>query len=135
MRDVAQLRELVETATGKLDTLSKMLAKAHDELTFAEEAWDEAFDAVAESLTEEYRDAGRKSDPAEHTIKAAARRSNREAYTRWRRAKREVEKLEKVSTNRCNELSGYQSELGVEKALLPLDSGSGPQPAWSERAA
>lgn len=116
MRDPAMVLELVEATTGKLDAISKALAAAHDGLTAAEEAWDEHFDTVAESLTEDYREQARKADPAEHTIKSVARRQNRAVYQEWRRCRRQVEMLEKLATNRSNELSGYQSELSLAKA-------------------
>jgi len=126
MRDPAQVLELVEVCTGKLDTLSKMLAAAHDEKTVSEEEWDVVKDAVAESLHEEYREAGRKSDPAEHTVVSAARRGNRVVYQRMRRARSEVAKLEEVARNRRAELNGYQSELSTARA--ELQGASGPQP-------
>ena len=122
MRDVAQLRELVEVATAKLSTLSRMLSDAHDDLTRSEERWHELYDAVAEVLAEEYREAGRKSDPAEHTIESATRRRHRVEFGAWRKAKREVQMLEKIATNRCAELSGYQSELSVERSLMERGS-------------
>ena len=97
VRDPAQVLDLVEKCTGKLDTLSKMLADAHDEKTISEEEWDVVKDAVAESLHDEYREAGRKADPADHTIISAARRAHRTVYQRMRRARIEVDKLEEVA--------------------------------------
>jgi chromosome segregation ATPase len=129
MREPAAVLDLVERTTTKLDTLSKMLADAHDEKSVSEEEWDVVKDATAESLHDEYRDAGRKSDPAEHTIVSVARRANRVAYQRMRRARREVDKLEEMARNRRAELSGFQSELAIAKA--ELQGASGPQPSWS----
>ena len=129
MRDPAKCWHLVEKCTGKLDTLSKMLADAHDEKTISEEEWDVVKDAVAESLHDEYREAGRKADPADHTIISAARRAHRTVYQRMRRARIEVDKLEEVARNRRAELNGYQSELAAARA--ETQASLGPQPQWS----
>lgn len=87
----------VELTAGitDLDLLGKQLGAAVEEYNLADEAWLEIYDAVASDLREEYREAGRKSDPAEHVIVTEARRQHRAAYTRWKRAKRAVERIEK----------------------------------------
>jgi hypothetical protein len=108
---VASTSEQIETLTGKLGELSRALYAAHDRLEAAEEAWQEKYDGVAETMREEAREDGRKGDPAEHIIVSAARRENRSIYQEWRRAKREVAKLEQISQNRRAELTGYQSVL------------------------
>lgn len=131
MRDPATVLELVERTTEKLDAISKALAHAHDEEQLAEEAWDTIIDAVGEALIEEYREAGRKTDPAEHTIRSTARRQHRAEYQRLRRAERETEKLESLARNRRAELSAYQSELSTARA--ELDGMSAPQPSWSHQ--
>ena len=43
----------------------------------------------------DYRDAERKSDPAEHVIVSETRRQHRSDYTEWKRAKRDLERIEK----------------------------------------
>lgn len=96
-----------------LDQLGKDLAEAETELNFAEAEWDERFDAVGETLREEYAAAERKSDPAEHTILAATRRENRTVYQRYRQAKRALEILQlRLQASRAR-ASAQQSQLGA----------------------
>lgn len=111
MTNPIQVEENLGTVTEQLDTLSKDLATAHDLLNDAEAAWEEVYDTVAESLKEQMVEEGRKGDPAEHVIVTATRREHRTAYQNYRRAKRAVEKLERISQNRRAQLSGYQSQL------------------------
>lgn len=114
--------ESVGAGAAALDDLDKALDVATVELDAAEEAWDELYDAVAESLISEYQEAGRKSDPAEHTITTATRRAHRVAYQRLRRAKRSLDRLEKQLQARRASLSGRQSELAAMRDEARLAS-------------
>lgn len=98
------------TATQELDRLSKVLASAYDQLDEAEIAWEETFDRVAEALKTEMADEGRKGDPAQHWIVSVSRRENRTAYISYRRAKRNVEKAQRVTEAVSKALSGWQSQ-------------------------
>jgi hypothetical protein len=92
--DVITVDEELATGASELDLLGKQLGAAVEEYNLADEAWLKLYDAVAENLREEYRDAGRKTDPAEHVIVSETRRQHRAEYTRWKRAKRAVERIQ-----------------------------------------
>lgn len=115
------LSERLDVLTGKLAELSVSVYKAYDELTAAEEAWLPKLDAVAETLREENREVGRAA-PAEHVALSAARARYPAEYQRFRRAKRDVARLELISQNRRAELSGLQTERREK-------GGEGQQPA------
>lgn len=106
---MATLSDRLDELTGKLADLSVAVYKAYDELGEAEEDWLPKLDAVAETLREENREAGRAA-PAEHVALSAARARYPAEYQRWRRAKRDVARLELISQNRRAELSGLQTE-------------------------
>lgn len=106
----ATLSDRLDELTTKLADLTTAIYRAYDELGEAEEAWLPKLDAVGESLREEAKEQGRKSDPAEHVVLSAARARYPAEYQRWRRAKREVARLEVMSQNRRAELSGLQTE-------------------------
>jgi hypothetical protein len=97
----------------RLDELEKALGEAADLLDQAEEAWDEVYDAVAESLKTEMANEGRKGDPAEHWITATTRRQHRATYVNWRRARRAMDRIEKQVKAKTAAMSGRQSELGA----------------------
>ena len=116
--DPATVERELEDQTVSLDTLGKALGEAVAEYNEADEAWLVLYDAVAEDLQESYRETGRKSDPAEHVIVTATRRQHRAAYTRWKRAKRQVELLEKqmmaarqVVSARQTQANGLRDEM------------------------
>jgi hypothetical protein len=114
----------IERVAGKLDGASKELYHAYTLVEEAEEVWEEKWDEVAEDLKDDLRNAGSSRDPSEHSILSAARRKYRDEYHAWRRAKRAVERAEKVSSNRRAQLSAYQTlfknfgaEAGVQDYL------------------
>jgi hypothetical protein len=128
--DPAFVMERIEFCVAELDRISKALTAAGGVLDATEEVWDELADATAEALKEEMVEAGRKGDPAEHVVVSATRRQNRAAWQEYRRAKRLVERLEKLGSNRRAQLSGWQSTLSALK-----DESYAPQdPAWSARS-
>ena len=104
--------------TSELDNLSNQLENAHNALNGAEEAWERLYDDVAEELKQDALAEGKKADPAEHTILSVCRRQHRDEWMTYRRAKRAVDKLEKLSQNRRAELGGWQSAAGLLKAEL-----------------
>lgn len=119
--DPASVEAELDTSASELDTLGKDLDKAVDEYNAADEAWLLLYDAVGEDLREEYVAAGRKSDPAEHVIVSATRSQNRAAYTRWKRASRNVARLEKrlqaagkVLSARQTQASGLREEMKAQ---------------------
>lgn len=116
--DPATVEEELNSQAALLDQLGKDLDEAVEEYNLADEAWLELYDAVAETLREEYSTAGRKSDPAEHVIVTATRSQHRVAYSRWKRARRNVDKIErqlqsvgKVLSARQTQSSGLREEL------------------------
>lgn len=106
-----ELSDSIDVVAAKLAELNKAIYTAYDELEQAEAEWQPVFDDVAEALREEFSEQGRKSSPAEHTILSAARHRNPKVYGRYRRAKRDVARLEGIAQNRRAELSGLQTEL------------------------
>jgi hypothetical protein len=113
-----------------LDRLGKAIYRAADELSQAEEAWEELWDAVAESLRDDMHEQGRKGDPAEHVILSETRKQHRAAYQRYRRAKRDLERLQLLSQVRRQQCSGRQSELAALRDEVGLQQHA-QQPAWS----
>lgn len=113
MSNPVTVMQAIDAGSAELDRLSKALDQATDLLSEAEEAWDELYDAVAETLKEEMDEAQRKGDPAEHWITATTRKQHRAEYQTWRRAKKLVDKLEKQVKATTAALSGRQSELGA----------------------
>jgi hypothetical protein len=116
--DPLTVEEELNSQASVLDQLGKDLDEAVEEYNLADEAWLELYDAVAESLREEYVNAGRKTDPAEHVITSETRRQHRAAYTRWKRARRNVDKIErqlqsvgKVLSARQTQSSGLREEM------------------------
>jgi molybdopterin converting factor small subunit len=105
------ISDRLDQLTGKLSELSKAIYAAYDELDQAEGEWLPKFDAVAETLREEGREQGRKSDPAEHTVLSAARARYPAEYSRWKRAKRDVQKFEEIASNRRSEVSSLQTQV------------------------
>lgn len=117
---------------ARLDELEKLLEQATDALDNAEEAWLFHLDQIGEDLKDEAVKAGQRP-PAEHMIVSEARRSNRVAYSNWRRAERAVKLIEKQIGARKAAMNGRQSQLS---ALREESRASvGPQPQWSGRAA
>lgn len=133
MSDPGTLMEEVHADVVELDGLSTSLDAAVTRLDRAEEAWDEVYDEMAVELKTELDEAGRKGDPAEHTITAATRRKHRATYQELRQAKRNVDRIEKKLQAKRAALNGRQSELGAERDLAR--AGEGPQPQWTPRAA
>lgn len=117
MADAITVSEALERATGKLDLATKEMYRAEKALEAATEAWEVVYDATAEALEAEYKDAGRKSVPSENAITMAARRSNRELWVMMTRAKRQVGAAQVASQNRRQQASSYQTmmnNLGAE---------------------
>jgi hypothetical protein len=105
------LLDAVDLDAHHLDQLSKIIDSCTAELEAAEEAWDELYDRVAESLKDDMDRAERKGDPAEHWITSTTRRQHRAEYQRLRRAKRNVEACQNILAAKRAALSGRQSEL------------------------
>lgn len=108
------VRDRLDTGTAVLANLAMAIADAYADLEKAEDAWEEKYDEVAVQLKGEMEEEGLKGAPAEHTIKSTTRRLHRDVYRAWRLAKREVAKLEAISHNRRQEVSGLQSQLKGE---------------------
>lgn len=108
--DPATVQEQLEAWLGALDENTKALDDASEELLAAEGAWDELYDVVEEALKEEYLDLGRKAAPSEKAIESATRKQHRAAYVRLRRAKRELDRLEKKSQNIRAILDGRRTQ-------------------------
>lgn len=113
--DPATVEEELNTQATALDTLGKSLDAAVERLDNAEAAWDTLYDAVAENLAEENES---NRAPAEHLILSTARRQHRAEYQELRRAKRNLDKIErqlqsvgKVLSARQTQSSGLREEL------------------------
>lgn len=133
MSDPGTVLDGIHKDAEDLDRISKRLYQVTENVIEAEEAWDVLYDQVSEALLEEYREAGRKSDPAEHTLIAATRRAHRSQWTRLQRSKRELARLENQLRAKTAAMNGRQSELKAlrgEAAAQDL-----PQPQWSRSAA
>ena len=116
--DPATVEEELETTASALDTLGKELDAAVEEYNRADEAWLVLYDKVSEDLREQYREDGRKSDPAEHVITSETRRQHRAEYTEWKRAKRDLERIKqrmqslgKVVSARQTQANGLREEM------------------------
>lgn len=112
MSDPATLMQEMDQDLMAIDTLTSGMREATDRLDRAEQAWDEALDAVTATLEEEFADAGRKSVP-EHTALSAARREHRKVYQEYRSAKRDLERMQSQLQGKRATLNGRQSELGA----------------------
>jgi hypothetical protein len=107
--EVITVAKALELVAERLDAVSRDLHTAYTALESAEEKWEEHWDNAAEDLQEELREGGSTRSPSEHAILSRARKDHREDYHAWRRAKRSVERAEKVSSNRRAQLSAYQT--------------------------
>jgi hypothetical protein len=124
--DTATVIAEIGADVESLDKIGKAIYSSTDEYCAAEEAWEEVYDQVAEALKEEMRDEQRKGDPAEHTIIAVARRQHRTTWVRYRRAKRDLERWERILQAKRASLNGRQSELAAlrDEARVPDQSQS-----------
>lgn len=113
MADPGTVLDRIAADASDLDRLSKAIFDATNDVDSAEANWEQAYDLVAEAMVEEYRDAGRKTDPAEHTIVSEARRKHREEWQALRRSKRRLERLQSQLQAKRSAISGRQSELGA----------------------
>lgn len=106
---------MTEIAEGSLslDELGKAMDEAVDAYNKADEAWLELYDAVAESMKDDYARAGRKTDPAEHVIVTETRRQHRAAFTTWKRSKRQVDSIKEQIKAKSAAMNGRQSQLGA----------------------
>lgn len=116
--DPATVEAELEANASALDQLGKDLDAAVDAYNAADEAWLRLYDKVAEDLRDQYRDDGRKSDPAEHVITSVTRRQHRAEYTDWKRAKRDLERIKqrmqslgKVVSARQTQANGLREEM------------------------
>ncbi|HEX6024383.1 MAG TPA: hypothetical protein VFZ00_20510 [Solirubrobacter sp.] len=112
MSNPVEVLEQLHADAADLDTLTRRIYEATNELDHAEEAWNEAYDAVMQALEEEFAEAGRKSVP-EHTALSAARRQHRALYVKYRNANRAVERLRAQLSAKRAAINGRQSELGA----------------------
>jgi hypothetical protein len=126
--DSGRLMLAIDNDAARLDELEKLLDQSVDALDQTEERWLEVRDAVADDLKDEMEKQGRKGDPAEHWIDAQARKSNRVAFTNYRRAKRAVDKCQIQVQAKRAAMNGRQSNL---KALADEARAQPYQPAPS----
>lgn len=108
-RGPGELQRFLQDKRAELASLDVELQGAHDTLEEAEIRWMEVYDATLDDL-EERVGRGEIKLPGEDLRIAEARRSNREAWSNWRRAERAVKKLEKRATLIANQISAAQSE-------------------------
>jgi hypothetical protein len=113
-----EVMQKIAEGSASLDALGKAMDAAVEEYNAADEEWLRLYDDVGASLAEDYRASGRKTDPAEHTITAETRRQHRAAYMRWKRAKRDVERI-RAATAATN---GRQSQLGALRDELRAET-------------
>lgn len=121
-----EVMNAIADGSSSLDQLGKDMDEAVQEYNAADEAWLELYDAVSETLREDYRNADRKTDPAEHVITSETRRQHRAAYTNWKRAKRRVDSLKEQIKARSAAMNGRQSQLGALRDEMRAD-------AWAAR--
>lgn len=126
--DPVEHMKAIDHGAKWLDWITKALDTAVDNLDQAEAIWDELYDLTADSLKQEMEDEGRKGDPAAHWIESRARKENRVAYQNLRRAKRQVEKLEKQIRSVSAAMNGRQSDLSAlrNEARVPQQA-----PEWA----
>lgn len=113
MSNPADILSKIDADAARLDELEQAMETATNLLDQAEEAWLETADKVAEDLKDEMREEGRKGDPAAHWVEAQARKSNRVAYTNYRRAERAVKRIKEQLKARQAAMNGRQSELAA----------------------
>lgn len=108
--DPISVEEDLNTKIGDLDQLGKDLDTAIERLDAAEEEWDRKYDEVEEDLKEEYHDLGRKSPPSEAAITSATRKAHRAAYIELRKAKRDLDRIEKRMQSARTLVSARQTQ-------------------------
>jgi chromosome segregation ATPase len=123
--------ELIHVDAAALDAIARYLKYATERLDDAEEAWETVYDKVAESLKEEMEAQDRKGDPAEHVIVSTTRRQHRAVWVEYRRARRDLGRLETQLQAKKAALSGRQSELRALGAEVDAQDSLG-QPQWSQ---
>lgn len=130
MTDPQHVLDALGTDLEALDRLGKAIYHATDELSEAESAWEALVDATVESLKDDMASEGRKGDPAEHYAVSVCRKQHRAEYQRYRRAKRDLERLQALSQVRRQMCSGRQSQLAAlrDEARAPAV-----EPAWSNK--
>ena len=111
--DPAGVMNEIAEGSATLDQLGKDMDAAVEEYNEASEAWLELYDQVSEDLRDQYKEAGRKTDPAEHVITSTTRAQHRAAYNRMKRAKRDVERVTIRIRAAAASTNGRQSQLGA----------------------
>lgn len=112
-RGAGELQAFLQAKRTELHSLDTQLQQAHDTLEAAEIRWMEVYDATLDDLEEDMQRGTISKLPGEDVRVAIARRSNREAWSNWRRAERAVKKLEKRATLIANQISAAQSEAKI----------------------
>lgn len=109
-RGPGELQRFLQDKRAELASLDVELQQAHDTLEDAEIRWMEVYDATLDDFEEDMQRGTISKLPGEDVRIATARRSNREAWSNWRRAERAVKKYEKRATLIANQISAAQSE-------------------------
>lgn len=114
LRNPAEVEGDLDEVYRDLDQLGKDLDAAYAELDAAEAEWTHHYDDTVDELEEEAEGA---KLPGEHAlIREARRRGGWDAWRRWRKAEREIKRIEKRITQAGNLLTGNQTKLKQVRA-------------------
>lgn len=103
-----------------LDALTKEVDPAIKEYLEAEEALDKIKDEAWDELKEEKTAEGSIADPSEHAVLTRARKKDRGAYHRWRRAKKNLDAIIQKSSSTRAALMGRQSQMKSLRAEVDV---------------
>lgn len=112
-RGAGELQRFLQDKRAELASLDVEMQQAHDTLEAAEFRWIEVYDATLDDLEEDLQRGTISRLPGEEVRIATARRSNREAWTNWRRAERAVKKYERRHRLISDQISAAQSEAKI----------------------
>lgn len=112
-RTPEQIGRFLDAKLTELEQLQSQIEAAHNTAEDAEIAWTEHYDRVIDDLESE----GEKLPGEEKCIGIARRRDGWALWSAWRRAERQVKKLEKRATIIGNQVSAAQSEANLLKAV------------------
>lgn len=112
-RTPEQVGRFLDAKLNELERLQSQVEAAHNTAEDAEIAWVKHYDKVIEDLEGE----GEKLPGEEKCVGIARRRGGWDKWSTWRRAERQVKKIEKRATVIGNQVSAAQTEANLLKAV------------------
>lgn len=121
------MADLIGDLTAELASLRDDLDSAYVELEEADEEWLAKYDDSFEVMREEAQERGSKAEPPEHAVTAHARKAHPSEYRRWKKAKREIQRLTTQAENVRAQVSAHQTRAREAGRLPTVQPRQGPR--------